>query len=222
MAEGQVARTYGGAIAPDGFNERSFREKEAEARSAKVAIAAAAMEFVPDTGAIFIDGGTTCAALARLVANRSGLHVFTRGLEIALILAGRPDLEVTLVGGRVLPLSHGLVGPLASYCLSRTYFDVVFLSADGVHPRRGIGQPTIEEVAVKEEAAAHGRRTVVLAHASKLSGVGPPVWTQFPPGWLVVTDDDIDKRVVADYEKAGVEVKVAAVEHAHLSAIDAG
>jgi DeoR/GlpR family transcriptional regulator of sugar metabolism len=210
-SDGRVARTYGGAITQDAFTERSVAESQAVARPAKAAIARAAAELVPEGATVFLDAGTTCVALARLVADRRGLTVYTRGLEVAMVLAGSTAVEVVMTGGRVRPLSHGLVGPLAAMALRRIDFDVVFLGADAVHPARGVGEPTLEEIAVKEDAAARSGRTVVLAHAGKLSGSsggGPPAWSDFPPGWTLVTDESAAPEVLDAYAAGGVEVIV--------------
>jgi DeoR/GlpR family transcriptional regulator of sugar metabolism len=53
--------------------------------------------------------------------------------------------RVTVVGGTVRPLSHGLVGPLADLTFARMAFDAAFLGADAVDPAQGLGEPTLDE-----------------------------------------------------------------------------
>jgi DeoR/GlpR family transcriptional regulator of sugar metabolism len=193
--EGQVARTYGGAIVTSPFQERSVVESARHGRAAKAAIARAALPLVPLEGRIFLDAGTTCAALAALLAARTpegdapggGLTVVTRGLEIAVALADS-GVAVELLGGRLRRMSHALVGPLASLALDRMAFDVAFLGADAVDPARGVGEPTVEETVVKEQVAARTARTVVLADTSKLAERTAPAWTVLEGGWTLVTD----------------------------------
>ncbi|TDC60305.1 DeoR family transcriptional regulator, partial [Streptomyces hainanensis] len=67
-ADHKVARTYGGAVVPEAFTERPVAESALLNRRAKAAIAEAAGELVPATGAVFVDAGTTCAALAGIIA----------------------------------------------------------------------------------------------------------------------------------------------------------
>ncbi|GAA2073344.1 DeoR/GlpR family DNA-binding transcription regulator [Streptomyces albiaxialis] len=187
----KVARTYGGAVVPEAFQERPVAESALVRPAAKAAIAAAAEPLVPRSGAVFIDAGTTCAALARRLAEggHEGL-VVTRGLETAALLADAPGIDVVMLGGSVRPLSHGLVGPLTELALDRLSFAVAFLGADAVDPARGVGEPTLEETAVKERIAARAGRVVVLADATKLVPVAPaaPAWA-WPGGtWTLVTD----------------------------------
>ncbi|NGN67925.1 DeoR/GlpR transcriptional regulator [Streptomyces sp. A7024] len=202
----KVARTYGGAVVPEAFHERPVGESALMRRQAKEAIADAALGLVPDTGAIFVDAGTTCAALARrLAAADAGRSmVVTRGLETALALSESPDIDVVMLGGSVRRLSHGLVGPLADLALERLSFATAFLGADAVDPRRGVGEPTLEETAVKERVAARAERVVVLADALKLSVPQAPSWARLPAGWTLVTDGDAPADLTDACAAAGV------------------
>lgn len=205
-AEGRVARTYGGALVTEGFVERPVRQSAQLRRAEKAAVAAAARALVPQRGLVFLDAGTTCAALAALLAGGAGLTVVTRGLEAAVALADAADVEVVLLGGRLRRLSHGLVGPLADLGVERLRFDACLLGADVVDPQRGIGEPTLEEALLKERVAARSGRTVVLADASKLGAAPAPAWAPLPPGWTLVTDASAPADLEARAGAAGVRV----------------
>ena len=132
--------------------------------------------------------------------------VATRGLETAAVLAESAALDVVMLGGSVRKLSHGLVGPLTDLALDRLTFAVAFLGADAVDPYRGLGEPTLEETAVKERVAARSHRVVVLAHASKLEVRETPAWTSFGGGWTLVTDQDAPADLERRCAAAGVEL----------------
>ena len=204
--DGEVARTYGGAmVAP--FHERSVGDSARHRLEGKTAIARLAAPRVPAGGRIFVDAGTTCGALARLIAADASLGpltVVTRGLETAVVLADAEHVDLELLGGRLRRMSHGLVGPLATLALERMAFDVAFLGADAVDLSRGVGEPTIEETLLKEQVAGLAQRTVVLADATKL-GTGAPSWTRLTGPWTLITDGaDDDVRSQAD--AVGVEL----------------
>jgi len=207
--EGRIARTYGGALVRDGFHERSFGESEQLAQQAKAAIAATAVELAPEHGTVFLDAGTTCLALARLLAERGPVTVVTRGLEAALLLARAPEVTVVLLGGEVQPLSHGVVGPLSSLALDRLAFDTAFLGADAVDPGRGLGEPTDREIYVKEQAASRSDAVALLADGSKLGPARLPAWLPLDPAWTLVTDASAPAEAVAVIEAAGVRVVTA-------------
>lgn len=206
---GRIARTYGGALLRDTFEERPFDQSARLNQEAKRAIARAALDRVAPRSTVFLDAGTTCLALARLLAERGPLTVVTRGLEAALLLARAPEVTVTVVGGVVQPLSHGLVGPLAGLTFARMTFDHAFLGADAIDPRHGLGEPTLDETHVKEEAAARARQVTVLADASKFADAQLPAWLAMEPGWSLVTDAGVDPAGADALRAAGIEVLVA-------------
>ena len=204
--EGRIARTYGGALVRDVFQERSFSESAQINQEAKAEIAGVAAELVLDGATIFLDAGTTCLALARSLSSRTSLTVVTRGLEAASLLARSSDIDVVMLGGLVRPLSHGLVGPLSSLALDRLSFDVAFLGADAVDPDKGLGEPTPEETYVKELAAARAAEVVLLADASKLGPAQLPAWIPLAPSWRLVTDGRASEEMLGLFEAKGVSV----------------
>lgn len=206
--QGRIARTYGGALVPEVFHERPFTESQRLNSGAKAAIAARAVELVPSEGTVFLDAGTTCLALARLLVDRGPLTVVTRGLEAAGLLAQAPGIDVVITGGRVQPLSHGVLGPLASLALDRFRFDVALLGADAIDPVRGLGEPTVEETWVKEQAASRADQVAVLADSSKL-GQQAPAWLAIEAPWSVVTDEAIPGDAVGQLEGRGVRVRIS-------------
>lgn len=206
QGQGQIARTYGGALVPEVFHERPFTESQRLNSGVKAAIAAVAVELIPPEGTVFLDAGTTCLALARLLVGRGPLTVVTRGLEAAGLLARAPGIDVVITGGRVQALSHGVIGPLASLALDRFRFDVALLGADAIHPDRGLGEPTVEEIWVKEQAASRADQVLVLVDSSKL-GQQAPAWLAIEAPWTVVTDEAIPRDALEQLEGRGVRVR---------------
>ncbi len=188
-SQGLLDRTYGGARITSPFKEKALVERMEEAVIAKAAIGRTAATLLPPPGGtIFLDAGSSCSQLADHLRGRQGLTVLTRGLEIAVQLGSEPGLDVVLVGGKVTPKSHGLVGCLVNETLQRFRPDVAFLGCDAVDPVDGVGEPSLEEVETKRIAAQRSRQVVVLAHAAKLQRADVPVWSPLPRGWTLVTD----------------------------------
>ncbi|HZL04270.1 MAG TPA: DeoR/GlpR family DNA-binding transcription regulator [Coriobacteriia bacterium] len=202
---GALNRVYGGVATGGTFRERALTERMSVETEAKAAIGLRAADLVPQGGTIFLDAGSTCAQLAEHLRGRSGLTVLTRGLEIALLLASEPGLEVVVVGGRVAMKSHGLVGSLTDLTLDRFMVDVAFLGVDALDPVDGVGEPTLTEAHVKEVAARRGRKVVVLADATKLHRGAVPAWAPLPENWTLVTNE-LDEEVLDRYRSHGVDV----------------
>ncbi len=209
QSAGRIARTYGGALAQEPFQERSFGESARLNQQAKNRIAVAAAELVPIGATVFLDAGTTCLALARVLAERGPFTVVTRGLEAALLLAASPHIDLVVLGGNVRSLSHGLVGPLSSVTLERLSFEIAFLGADVVDPDRGLGEPTADETFVKELAASRADQVFVLADATKLGQANVMSWLPLGRDWTLVTDSEVSAQAVEALEAHGVRVVAA-------------
>lgn len=201
QASGEVARTYGGALLRD-FREEPFSTSRHKRRPEKSAIATAAARLVGSaTQTVFIDAGSTCLALAHLLAGAGERTIVTRGLEAAVALVSSPDVELVLLGGRVRRLSHGLTGPLSAITNDRLSYDIAFLGADVVDPRRGLGEPTLEEIAIKGEVARNARQVVIVADSTKAIGPIAPAWLPFAADWTLITDADLDPDTVREFER---------------------
>ncbi|ABF09468.1 DeoR/GlpR family DNA-binding transcription regulator [Cupriavidus metallidurans] len=192
--EGRIVRTYGGAapLMQIGGHEpeASLEERKALQRDQKESIARMAATFVDDGDAVLLDSGTTAAALARMLAARSDLHVYTTNLLVVTALVGLPEVRVTLIGGDVRPSSMGTFGPLAQLALSRISVDKAFLGADGVVAGVGLCEASAEQAYLKECIIRQAAEIFVLADSTKLGRARQQHWTPLERGWTLVTDGD--------------------------------
>ncbi|WP_129838686.1 DeoR/GlpR family DNA-binding transcription regulator [Streptomyces sp. RFCAC02] len=186
--DGQIVRTYGGAVSPGPQEEQPLQEREHLAGPEKAAIARAADRHAAGCGLVLLDAGTTVGALAGRLAARGGLTVATPGLTSINILAGVPGIELVVLGGTVRPLSLGMVGPLAEAAVSRLTADAAFLGADGVVAGRGICEARPEQTALKQLMIDRSRELYVLADAGKLGRENSHWWATFDRPWTLVTD----------------------------------
>lgn len=182
-----VARTYGGAMLASPLPEQSLGAREALNSAAKSAIAAVALARIQEGETLILDGGSTVAALGRLLRGRR-LRIITNNLSLIPLLADQPGIELIVLGGTVRPLSMGTTGPLAEQALQQMTADKVFTSADGVVAGRGLCEATLEQTALKTLMTRQAAEVFVLADASKLGRAGQPCWTPLRAGWHLVTD----------------------------------
>ncbi|MBZ6134941.1 MULTISPECIES: DeoR/GlpR family DNA-binding transcription regulator [Streptomyces] len=206
-ADGRLARTYGGAMALRSGDETPLHRRTAEAADAKRAVAALAATHVAPGATVFLDAGSTAAALARVLRGTGGgPAVVTPSLSAVLELGGADGVRVTCLGGDYRPLSHAFVGPLTEAALDRMTFDAAFLGTDGVSPELGICEAGAEQIRLKERAARRSRRVFVLAHAAKLGAAPFHHWAPWQPGWTLVTDAAPDHGPVRALRAREVEV----------------
>jgi len=207
---GLLRRVHGGAILVDilGF-EPALSDREAVHMEEKARIAAAALDELPEDGAIALDAGTTTERLAELIPPTLVMTVVTNGLPIASVLSTRPNLIVHLVGGRVRGRTLATVDDAAIDFLATVSVDVAFLGTNGISVTRGLTTPDRSEAAVKKAIVRCARRTVVLADHTKFGTDHFAHFADLSDIDVIVTDRAVSPSIVADIEAAGPQVVLA-------------
>lgn len=172
---GVVRRVHGGAVARTRVStaESSVADRSARSSEAKLAIAARALDALPPDfdGSVYLDAGTTTAAIAHLLAQRPAglraLEVVTHSMTVAHLLAGAPGLSLTAIGGRVRGLTAAAVGAQTVDAIARLRPDIAFVGTNGLSPAFGLSTPDPDEAAVKRAVIAAARRIFVVADAEK-------------------------------------------------------
>jgi DeoR family transcriptional regulator, fructose operon transcriptional repressor len=208
---GLLRRVHGGAV-PAGtltLVEPGLGERHGTRSEAKRAIAAAALDLLPRSdGSIALDGGTTTAALADLLPDRR-LLVVTSSVPIAARLAATSGINLHLLGGRVRGVTQCAVGETTVQALADLRVDVAFLGANGISSRHGFTTPDEAEASVKRAMVRAGQRVIVLADSSKLDREHLVRFAALDDVDVLVTDTEADPGIVAELEKADIEVVLA-------------
>ena len=208
----RLVRTFGGATALVGMHEpeASLEERKEAQAEQKEAIARAAAAHVRDGDTVLLDGGTTCAALARHLSARDDLHVVTNNLLAVMALANASGVRLTLIGGELRSSSMSTLGPLAELILGRLTVDVAFLGADGVVAEFGLCEATAEQAWLKECIVARAAEVIVLADSAKLGRAHQQHWTPLPRDWRLITSALADEATLAPFrEQEAVTVELA-------------
>lgn len=204
---GLLRRVHGGAIPVERFGiEPAVADREGRMAGQKERIAKAALDELPDGGAIILDAGTTTVRLAEMLPTDRELTVVTHGLPIAMLLATRPNVTLHLLGGTVRGRTLAAVGTWAERALADVFADVAFLGINGVTVEQGLTTPDLAEAGVKRALVAAARRTVVLTDHTKF---GRADFAQVAPLAAVdtiITDSDLAPELVDEIESAGPRV----------------
>jgi len=130
--EGILRRVYGGAMAMQTKDHAlDFAWQSEHLAAEKLRIAAIAASLVQENQTVILDGGSTVAAVARQLAERS-LHVITNSLPIAELFGDSRQVEITLTGGYLYPRLRATVGPLCEQVLSSVTADLLIMGIGGV------------------------------------------------------------------------------------------
>jgi DeoR/GlpR family transcriptional regulator of sugar metabolism len=206
---GRLARTYGGAMAPAN-TEPSLQQRIGEAFAEKLAIAQWAAQQVEPGESLVLDAGSTVAALAHQLRDRTGLTIATTSLTVLSELLGAHGLTVHCLGGTLRAVSQALVGPIAENALERMSFDRAFLGADSVDAERGICEADLAQSRLKELMAQRCTHVYLLAHAAKLGRRPFHAWTRLAPGWTLVTTGQ--EAQIAPFRERGIHVVTVPVD----------
>lgn len=204
---GLVRRVHGGAIPVErlGF-EPGIADREGLLAGEKERIAKAALDELPDGGAVIFDAGTTTVRLAELLPTDRELTVVTHALPVATVLATRPGITLHLVGGTVRGRTLAAVGTWAVQALADIHADVAFVGTNGLSVEHGLTTPDLAEAAVKRALVTNARRTVVLADHTKLGRVDFAHVVPLSAVDTLVTDTGAEPELVDEIEAAGTRV----------------
>lgn len=207
---GLLRRTHGGAVPVERFRfEPELAERQGSMTEEKARIARAALRFVPESGAISIDAGTTTGALAGLLKENQDLTVVTNCLQIASSLASRQTVNVVIAGGRVRARTLSVVDDLASRFLDGFVPDVAFVGANGVTVEKGLTTPDAAEAAAKRAMVRGARKVVALVDHTKIGQDHFVRFAEMKEVDVLVTDARIEAGTARGLEAAGVEVVYA-------------
>jgi len=204
---GVLRRVHGGAIPVERLRfEPAVGEKARLMADEKRRIAAAALEYLPRSGSILLDAGTTTGAMAELIPNDREMTVVTNSLPIAMTLSPRSRLNLLVVGGRVRGRTLANVDDWALRSLSDLVVDVAFVAANGVSVERGLSTPDPSEAAVKRAIVAAGRHVVLLADHTKVGDEHFTRFAEISDVDVFISDGGLTSDAAASFERAGPKV----------------
>ena len=218
---GSLVRVHGGAVAKDAdsTSEPTVIERAGRHGAAKNAIAERALTALGPGfhGSVFIDAGTTTAAVAAGLSERlsavqpSGrpIEAVTHSLTIAPALAATDDVSLTVIGGRIRGITAAAVGVETVNAIRRLRPDVAFIGTNGVSAEFGLSTPDPDEASVKSAIVQSARRVIVVADASKHDRELLVTFAALEDIDVLVTDAEPPAALGAALADAGVEVWIA-------------
>lgn len=213
--DGLIERVRGGArpigASPTPMEVRTdWTKRLRQAQLEKEAIAAAAVQFVEDGGTIFVDSSTTCLALARRL-NRyppPALTLVTNSPAIAMEV-NAPAIHVVVTPGEVDQTLRMIGGRWAAEFLAGLNMEVAFISAGGITLEHGLTTTRRALSDTLHAALASSAKGIGLIDSSKF-GLSALVAIARPEELdAIVVDDGLSRKLIDDYEAAGVNLVFA-------------
>jgi DeoR family fructose operon transcriptional repressor len=209
QGEGVLRRVHGGAMAVRAQGPRSDDLAGHARRMApeKKRIAVATAGLIEDGQTVILDAGSTVAAVARELLDRS-LHVVTNSLPIAEILGEARWVDVTLTGGQLDPAFGVLLGPLCEQMLGSVAVDVAVMGIGGV-TEKGLSNSNPLVVGSERRMLEVARRVIIVSDHTKF-GRGALIPLAPLDAVDVVVSDAALKQEHQDWLRShGIDVRLA-------------
>ncbi|WP_299996321.1 DNA-binding transcriptional regulator YciT [uncultured Cedecea sp.] len=198
--ESYLRRTHGSAVALDSDDVGARMQTR---YPLKQVIATRAATLVNDGESVFIEGGSTCALLARTLADRRGLTIITVSHYIAHLLKDSA-CEVVVLGGLYQKESASVVGPLTRFSLQHIHFHKAFIGIDGWHENTGFtGRNMLRSDVINALMEKEGEK-IVLTDSSKFGQVHPYPLSPEIPFSHIITDDGLASEYQRVINKQGI------------------
>lgn len=176
-SKGNIVRVHGGARAVPGGFEPGYGIREGVNRAAKAAMAKKAVSLVSGEATIYIDGGTSCMAVAREFPDIPA-SVFTTGPNIAMELIKLTKPSINLCCGNLNHESLVLSGQITLDMLKAVNVDIAFIGISGYRQENGFTCGLESEARVKKLVIGKARKAIGLVDNSKLGKIFPFTFAQ--------------------------------------------
>jgi DeoR/GlpR family transcriptional regulator of sugar metabolism len=206
---GALRRVRGGAVTNSLRGEGlPFEVRAVDDSPLKARLARAAVALIADGEAVAVDSGTTGAAAALALANRSVTAMPFSVQGIAALAAGSA-VTLLLPGGSVRRPEGTIVGPLAQQTLAGLRFDTTILTCCAAAPAVGVTAYDLEDAAVKRALRAAAERTILIAEGAKFTRSAMAVVCRLDEVDVLVTDDSAPAEALDRLTEAGIRVITA-------------
>jgi DeoR family transcriptional regulator, glycerol-3-phosphate regulon repressor len=167
-AKALLRRYHGGAGLPSSVENIAYPTRQVLRLEEKRRIARLVARHVPDGASLFINIGTTTEEVAKALLDHAGLRVITNNLNVAALLAGKPDFQVIVAGGTVRARDRGIVGEATVDLIRQFKVDYGIIGISGIDLEDGtLLDFDYQEVRVAQAIIESSRQVYLVADGSK-------------------------------------------------------
>ena len=195
---GLVKRVFGGGVKKtEHQSEPSYKLRMYDNSKEKERIALLADKLIRDMDLIFLDIGSTCLYLAKIISNRD-LTVVTNWLPNMIELSKGNKCKIINTGGEVDKKELDSIGIIAYERISNFNFTKVFLGVGGI-TEEGITDYRMGIVEIKKRVIQCAKEIIILADHSKFGKIAPIKILSFQ-------NSNVNKIITSDITKIDVKI----------------
>ena len=202
QALGMVARTHGGALYIEESDETSIFVRLGKNSREKEVTGYIALQHMPPFQSVFIDNSSTCLSLAKKM-DFTHKTVITNGLQLALTISQKEDVQLIMPGGEVHFNTNAVSGSLTCNLLHSFRIDLMLCSCAAID-ENGTYEHSLETILLKQTAIAQSKTRVLLVDRNKFSTTAAYCTGTLSAYDAIVTD--AEDELIAPYRAMNLNV----------------
>ena len=206
--DGRVIRIRGGAMSVKEVQKVSgeaYTKKTTINTDAKIVIARKAAGLIDEGSCLFIDGGTTAMYLSKEIPDMN-CTVFTNGIAVAMELAQKKNVNITVVGGQLMKDNLSTSSPASKDYFDLTNFEIAIVSATAFTPEQGFSCNSQIESDLLKIVFKKARRVYMMLDSSKIGKINPYTFAHIEDVDVLITDDHFPQEYKKIFEDNDIVV----------------
>ena len=206
--DGRIIRIRGGAMSVKEVQKVSgeaYTKKTTMNTDAKIVIAQKAAALIDEGTCVFIDGGTTAMYLSKEMPDIN-CTVFTNGIAVAMELAQKKNVNITVVGGQLMKDNLSTSSPVSKDYFDLTNFEIAIVSSTAFTPEQGFSCNSQIESDLLKSVFKKARQVYMMLDSSKIGKINPYTFAHIEDVDVLITDDHFPKEYKRIFEDHNIVV----------------
>lgn len=206
--DGRIIRVRGGAMSVKEVQKISgeaYTKKTTINTDAKIVIAQKAATLIDEGTSIFLDGGTTAMYLSKEMPDIK-CNVFTNGIAVAMELAQKKNVNITVVGGQLMKDNLSTSSPAAREYFAASNFELAIVSATAFTPENGFSCNSQTESELLKMVFQKARHVYMMLDSSKIGKINPYTFAHIGDIDVLITDDQLPREYKSLLEQENIVV----------------
>lgn len=184
---GVLIKKHGSATVRNAYYQLPFDVKLQEDTLQKQWIARKALDFIQDDSIVYLDPGSTCLQLAKLLRLKKNITVLTNSLPIGDIICDS-GLELIMAGGKLQKKGRAFIGYYTTNVIDSIRIDIAFLGCDGFQDMDGPMTFSMEHAEINRHILRQSRKSILLCDSSKFTKTSTYQFAKFSDYDVMITN----------------------------------
>lgn len=206
-SQGLIEKVYGGAkaVVSQSKNMHMFKNRQGVHMEAKNEIARKAAEIISDGDVIFLDSGTTAAAIVEFIKDKH-VTIITFNMAAVMASADADNIDVYIMGGKfnrdTLSIDHADPADI----MKGFNVDKAFMAATGYSIEGGLAQDFPTECDIKKHVMGMATDSFLIIDSSKIGKKALIRYADPDDIGTIITDGHISKEYKDYFKKNSIDV----------------